>query len=201
QRLAETPAGAAREARALDGPVALKAVVPGLLEKSGAGAVRLGLAGPRAVRQAAEELQAALRAAGHAPVGFLVQRMAPPGVELTVGVVHDRQFGPVLACGAGGAAADVAVRLTPLTATDAAEMIAALRARGPLAEAPGTSTRDTAALADVLLRVSALAEDLPAVAELDLNPVVVLDTGATIVDARLRVEPAAPPLPLGARRR
>jgi acyl-CoA synthetase (NDP forming) len=117
--------------------------------------------------------------------------MAPPGVEMIVGLVHDPQFGPVVACGAGGVLVellkDVAVRLTPLTAEDAAEMVRSLKTYPLLSGYRGSVSCDVAALEDVLLRVSGLAEDLTEVAELDLNPVVVLADGAVILDARVRV--------------
>jgi acyl-CoA synthetase (NDP forming) len=119
--------------------------------------------------------------------------MAPPGVEMIVGVVHDPTFGPVVACGAGGVLTellrDVAVRLVPITEQDAQEMLSQLRMAPLLHGYRGMPPRDTQALVDILIRVGALADDLPEVAELDLNPVLVHESGATIVDARLRVAP------------
>jgi acetate---CoA ligase (ADP-forming) len=194
--------GAAAEL--LGGEVALKAIAPGLIHKTEAGAVRLHLVGAGAVRAAAHEMTAALTAAGHAPRGFLVQQMVPAGVEMIAGLVHDPQFGPLLACGAGGTLVellkDVAVRLTPLTAADAHAMIRELKTFPLLEGFRGALPADVAALEDALLRLSALAEDLPEIAELDCNPLVVLERGATILDARIRLAPAEPPRPLGARR-
>jgi acyl-CoA synthetase (NDP forming) len=130
--------------------------------------------------------------------------MVGGGVEMLVGVVHDASFGPVLACGAGGTAAellkDVAVRITPLTDLDAAEMVRSL-ATFPLLEGyRGAPKADVAALEDLLLRVSAMVEAHPEIAELDCNPVTVLPDGAVVVDARIRIEPAGLQLPLAARR-
>jgi len=75
------------------------------------------------VRTAAGEMSEHLKAKGQLPTGFVVQRMAGKGVEMLVGVVHDPQFGPVVACGAGGVQvellSDVSVRLTPLSTEDA----------------------------------------------------------------------------------
>ena len=137
--------------------------------------------------------------------GFLVQRMVAGEVELLVGVVHDPSFGPVLACGADGTAVellkDVAVRLTPLTDLDAAEMVRSLATFPLLDGYRGAPKADVGALEDLLLRVGALVEAHPEVAELDCNPVEVLPDGVVVVDARVRVEPASPPLPLAARRR
>jgi acetate---CoA ligase (ADP-forming) len=204
QRLAATPAEAASAADTLmretgAAAVALKAVGPDLLHKTDAGAIRLGLAGGGAVAAAAGEMQAALEAAGRRVTGWLVQSMAAPGIEMIAGVVHDPRFGPVLACGAGGTLVevlrDVAVRLTPLTDLDAREMIEGLKIAPALAGVRGRPPADVPALIDVLLRVGALVEDQPQVAELDCNPVIVHEHGATIVDVRVRVAPVdLPPL-------
>ena len=116
-RIAASAAEAVSAAIERGGPVALKAVAPGLLHKTEAGGVRLNLEGAEAVRDAATDIEAAVRVAGHELEGLLVQPMAAPGVELIVGVVNDASFGPVLACGAGGTVAelikDVSVRITP----------------------------------------------------------------------------------------
>jgi acetyl coenzyme A synthetase (ADP forming)-like protein len=205
QRIAGTPVEAGQAAAALGGPVALKVIAPGVLHKTEAGAVRLGLVGAAATQRAAEAMSATLAGQGQTPSGFVVQRMAPDGVELLVGVAHDPQFGPVIACGAGGVMVellkDVSVRLAPLSAHDAAEMLRDLKTYPLLSGFRGSTPRDTHAVEDLLLRVGALADDLPDIAEVDCNPVIVHEHGATIVDARVRVERAAAPLPLGARRR
>jgi acetate---CoA ligase (ADP-forming) len=204
-RLAATPREAGAAAAALGGPVALKAVAPRLVPKTEAHAVRLGLSGADEVRSAAEELAAAVGAEGYEVERFLVQRMVAGGVELLVGVVHDPSFGPVVACGAGGTAVellnDVAVRLTPLTDRDAAEMVRSLATFPLLDGYRGAAKADVAALEELLLRVGALVEAHPQVAELDCNPVMALPDGVVVVDARVRVEAASPPPPLGARRR
>ena len=121
---------------------------------------------------------------------------------MIVGVVHDRQFGPVVACGAGGVLVelvkDVSVRLTPLSARDADEMVRELKTYPLLTGYRGAEPSDVPALVEMILRVSVMVEDLLQIAELDLNPVVVRTHGAEIVDARIRVAPSTPPLPLGA---
>ena len=206
QRIAATPAEAAAAAEALmrdtgATAVALKATGPELLHKTDIGAVRLGLAGPEAVRTAAGEMQRTLAAAGREATGWLVQSMAAPGTEMIVGVVHDPRFGPVVACGAGGTLVevlrDVAVRLTPLTERDAREMIADLKIAPALAGVRGRPPGDVDALTDVLIRVGAVVEDFPQIAELDCNPVIVHEHGATIVDVRVRVAPVEVPPLLG----
>src|SRR5947207_2647923 len=131
--------------------------------------------------------------------------MVTPGVEMLVGVVHDPLFGPVVACGAGGTAVelmkDVAVRITPLTDRDAHDMVRSL-ATFPLLEGyRGAPPVDVPAVEELLLRVSAMVEAHPEIAEMDCNPVMVTAHGAVVVDARIRLEEPAPPLPLSARRR
>lgn len=148
-------------------------------------------------------MAARLRDRGHEPQGFLVQEMVAGGVEMLVGIVQDRLFGPVVACGAGGTAVelmkDVAVRVTPLTDLDAAEMVRSLATFPLLDGYRGTPKMDVPALEELLLRVSALVEDHTEVAEMDCNPVMVLERGVVVVDARVRVGTAPPPRPLAAR--
>ena len=204
QRIVRTPVEAGTAAQELGGAVALKAIIPGVVHKADLGGVRLNLLGPQKTRAAAEQLRSALASAGHSPETFLVQKMAPAGVEMFAGVVHDTQFGPVVACGAGGTLIellhDVSVRLTPLTREDASGMIGQLRTYPLLTGFRGVPPADVAALEDVVLRISAMVEDLPQIAELDCNPIIVHDRGATIVDARVRVVAFEPPS-LFARRR
>ncbi len=199
QRVTATPEEAGRAAGELGGAVALKAGGGTIVHKTELGAVRLGLRGPREVQAAAEEMLARVRGAGHPAAALVVQQMAPPGVEMIAGVVHDRDFGPVVACGAGGTTVellkDVSVRLAPLTRRDAAQMIRELKTYPLLTGFRGRPGADIAALQDVLLRVSALVDDLPQIAELDCNPVIVHPHGAVVVDARVRIAPyEAPPL-------
>ncbi|MEP7379631.1 MAG: acetate--CoA ligase family protein, partial [Chloroflexota bacterium] len=185
-------AQAAAVAATMTGPFALKGVSTAVVHKSEARGVRLDLATPQDVEQAASEMTADYHAAGHSIEGFVVQPMVGSGLELLVGVVHDRLFGPVVACAIGGTATellkDVAVRITPLTDVDAAEMVRSLATYPLLNGYRGAAPLDVAALEEVLLRVSALVEAHPEVAEMDLNPVIVLPQGAVIVDARIRVE-------------
>jgi acetyl coenzyme A synthetase (ADP forming)-like protein len=204
ERLVGDAAQAGKAADALGGRVALKAVVPGVVHKSDAGLVQLGLQGAVEVRQSAAAMARRIAAEGKEPAGFLVQQMAPQGVEMIVGVVHDPHFGPVVACGAGGVMVeilgDVAVGLSPLTEADASDMLRRLKTYPLLTGFRGRPPVKVAALEDAILRVGALVADVPEIAEMDLNPIVVHEAGASIVDARVRVEPAVPPLPLAAKR-
>jgi acetyl coenzyme A synthetase (ADP forming)-like protein len=200
-RLVGSPAEAGRAARELHGPLALKAVSSRLLHKSDVGGVRLHLDGPRAAASEARRMTRALGRDGD--LGFLVQEMAPAGVELLVGMVHDPLFGPVLACGAGGTTAellgDVQVRVTPVSDLDVREMVSSLRTYRLLQGYRGSPAADLAAVEDVLLRVGAMVENHPEIAELDLNPLIAGPDGALVVDWRMRLAPPAPSRPLGSR--
>lgn len=203
QHIVDTPDAAAAVAETMQSEIALKVIAPGVLHKTEAGGVRLHLRGADQVRAAAAEMRERLIAQGHEPDGFLLQPMAGSGIEMLVGVVHDRQFGPVVACGAGGVQVellrDVAIRLTPLSQDDAAEMPRTLKTYPLLKGFRGAPKYDVAALEEGLLRVSAMVEDLPQIAELDCNPFVVQEDGAVILDARVRVETVEPKPLLGVR--
>ena len=185
----------------LGGHVVIKADVPGLLHKTAAGAVELDLHGADEVRAAMSRLEA--RFAGRLS-GVLVEPMITGGVETIVGVVQEPVFGPVVVFGLGGVATDVlgdrAARLAPLTGADADDLIHSIRAAPALLGQPGSvdpwgrppdplhgQAADIGAVRDTLLRISRLADDLPQVAELDLNPVIARPDGVIAVDARVRV--------------
>ena len=123
--------------------------------------------------------------------GVLVEPMITGGVETIVGVVQEPVFGPVVVFGLGGVATEVlgdhAARLAPLTGADADDLIHSIRAAPALLGHHGQPAADIGALRDTLLRVSRLADDLPQVAELDLNPVIARPDGVIAVDARIRV--------------
>jgi acyl-CoA synthetase (NDP forming) len=186
-------------------PVALKAIAPGLLHKRDAGGVAVGLDTPESVRRAADSIRESVGTAGYELEGFEVQEMIEGGVELLVGVVQDPSFGPVLACGAGGTNVellkDVAVRITPVTDLDAAEMLRTLRLFPMLTGFRGSAGCDIDAIEDVILRVSAMVEAHPEIVELDCNPVIARSDGAVVVDARIRIQPARPTAPVPSVRR
>ncbi len=129
-------------------------------------------------------------AAGRIGFPVLVQPQVQGGVELLAGVVQDRVFGPLVAFGPGGVLAELIgeaqFRIAPLTDVDAEELVHAGKA-GRLVAGFRRAPADAAALVDLLHRLSRLGEDLPEVAELDLNPVLALERGCVAVDARVRV--------------
>ncbi|MDO8188526.1 GNAT family N-acetyltransferase [Conexibacter sp. JD483] len=199
QRIVASARAAGTAARELGGAVALKAIADGLVHRTDAGAVEIGLASPTAVERAASAMRKRLTAAGATVRGFLVQAMAEPGVELLTGVVADPVFGPVVACAAGGTRAeleaDSAVRLTPLGPGQAAAMMRELRCFPLLDGFRGAPRCDVPAVERLLQRLAALADAHPEIAEIECNPLVVTPSGALAVDARVRVAPAPERLP------
>ena len=173
-------------------PVAVKAADERLVHKSDIGAVKLGLPDADAVRAA---YRAIADATGSSTPAVVVQPMVRPGVELVAGIVHDPLFGSLVMVGLGGVHTDVlgdrAFRLLPVTDVDAAGMWRSLRAARLLTGYRGGPVVNTAALEDLLLRLGQLAEDLPEVAELDLNPVLAGPDGVVAVDVKLRLEPVS----------
>ena len=177
-------------------PVVVKAQGPELLHKTEAGAVRLGLRDERELRQAYEDLRSRL---GSSMTGAIVQQMVAGGVEVMIGATFDATFGHVVVYGAGGTLvellSDVAFRIHPLTDIDVEDLVDEVRFSKVLRGFRGAAPSDITAMSDVIMRVSALLDLCPEIRELDINPLKVLEHGAVIVDARIRVEPLeyAPP--------
>jgi len=190
-RLAPTADAAVQAAEELGYPVVLKVVSPDVTHKSDAGGVRLGLASGEAVRDAYDGIKESVkRREPEARIdGVSVQRMAPPGIEVIVGVSLDPQFGPVLMFGLGGVLVevlkDVAFRIVPIEPRDARQMVREIKGFPLLEGVRGQDAADLAALEELLLKVSAFVEAHPEVAELDLNPVFAYKDGAVAVDARI----------------
>jgi acetyl coenzyme A synthetase (ADP forming)-like protein len=180
ERVASDTEEAVAAARELGLPAVVKTAAAGA-HKTETGGVALDLRDEAQVRAAVERIGP--------PV--IVQPYVRGGVELLAGVVQDPVFGPLVAFGPGGVLAeligDAAFRLAPLTDVDAQELVREGKAGRLVAGFRGAPAADEAALVDLLHRLSRLADDLPELAELDLNPVVALPTGCVAVDARARI--------------
>ncbi len=182
--LAATAEEAASLAERLGYPVALKLVAPGVVHKADVGGVALGLTGGDAVQAACERMVRPGRQ-------VMVQAMVPAGLEVIVGAQRDEQFGPLVMFGLGGAyievLQDVAFRLAPLTRAEAREMVAETAAGRLLAGVRGQGARDIEGAVEALRRVAQLMADLPEVAEVDLNPLIVgqAGEGTWAVDVRI----------------
>ena len=199
--MAASPDEAARLAARLATPVALKILSPDITHKSDVGGVALDLRAPAAVRDAAENMLERVRAMRPEARldGFTVQPMVerPGAFELIVGVVEDRQFGPLLLVGHGGTAseviADSALALPPLNMHLARQAIARTRIHRLLR---GYRDHPAACLDDValtLIKVSQMVIDLGEIVELDINPLLADEFGVIALDARVRVRRAEGP--------
>ena len=188
-----TEDAAAAAAARFGGPVALRADVPGLLRTRDAGDVLTGLHGADEVRRGFRSLQEIF---GRRLAGVIVQPVVTGGVEVRISVLYEQVAGPLVLFGPGGADGDVladrAARLAPLTAADADDLIRSSRAAPRLLGRRGVPAADLAALRDMLLRVSRMADDLPQIAELELSPVIARPDGVQAVDGRIRIQAAEP---------
>lgn len=177
-------------------PVVMKVDSPNITHKADAGGVRLNLNALAAVRDAYGQIIEEVKK-NHADAlihGIAIEPMVQKenGRELIVGMVRDEVFGPTIVFGPGGGGVDLstrerAVALPPLNRYLAADMIASTRTAAKLGEYRNMPPVDMAALEAVLLRVSQMVSELPWIREMDINPLIVDETGAVAVDARIQI--------------
>ncbi|MFJ3935277.1 bifunctional acetate--CoA ligase family protein/GNAT family N-acetyltransferase [Streptomyces parvus] len=199
---APDPDAAVAAAARLGYPVALKTTAPHLRHRADLGGVRLDVADEEALRRAYGELTDLLgKPAELLPV---VQAMAPRGVDTVVRASIDAAAGAILSFGLAGAPSellgDTAHRLVPATDRDAAELIRSIRAAPVLFGWRGSAPVDTAALEELLLRLSRLVDDHPEVVSVALEPVVVAPQGLTVLGASVRLAPPPARSDVGPRR-
>jgi len=196
-RLATSKEKAMALSEKLGFPVVMKIASVDVVHKSDAGGVKLGLKTTAQVGKAYDEIMKSIKKAfPQARIqGVSVQTMAKQGAEVIIGMSKDAQFGPVLMFGLGGVLVeilkDVSFRIVPLQPRDASEMIRDIKGFPLLQGYRGSDPIDVATLESMLLKVSAFAENTPAVKELDLNPVFAYKDGAVAVDARVVLENVA----------
>jgi acyl-CoA synthetase (NDP forming) len=190
-RIAATREEAVEAAREIGGRVVLKVIAPSALHKSDVGGIVLGVEGDDEVGDAFDRVVSVVDDAE----GALVQEFVVGGHEVIVGMTEDPSFGPLIAFGLGGVfvelIGDVSFRIHPLTDLDADEMLSEVKSARLLQGYRGGPAGDVEALKETLLRLSALVEAVPEIAEFDLNPVKVLEPGSglRVVDLRMRVRP------------
>ena len=169
-----------------------------IVHKTDVGGVALGVRSKTGVRAAYRRMVGSIEAAGGgATDGVVLQAMVPDGQELIMGMSLDLVFGPLIMVGLGGVEGDiirdVAFGIHPLRDVDPAQMLSQLKGQRLLDAWRGRPARDRAALAEALLRFSALVEDFPEIEEIEINPMTVFEEGkgCLAVDARVRVRPVA----------
>jgi len=189
--LANSPDGAVKIAQDQGFPVALKISSPDILHKSDVGGVQLNLDSAEAVEKSYDGLLEAVQknSPGAQVDGVLVSKMAPPGLEVIVGMNRDSQFGPIILFGLGGIMVeifqDVSLRLLPFSRDDALDMIREIKGYRLISGYRGQPPVDEEALANCLLSVAQMAENHPKIVEIDLNPVFAYPNGILVVDARI----------------
>jgi len=194
--VARTPTEAAVGAAKIGFPVAVKLDSSTITHKSDVGGVVLGLDSGDEVKQAFNDIRARLEKDGrqNEMQGVVVQKMVDEGIEAIVGVTQDPSFGPLIMFGSGGIYAelmkDVVLRLHPISDLDAEEMIDSIKMSSLFKGFRGSPSADIGAIQDLLLRLSAMVEDIPHIAELDFNPVKVMPQGKGyyIIDARIMLK-------------
>lgn len=192
-RCAGTADKAAEAAEEIGFPVAVKLLSDKIVHKTDVGGVILSRRSSAEVKEAFEQIKKRLERLGKAAEmqGVTIQEMVPEGIELIAGVTQDPSFGPLIMFGAGGIYAeflkDITFRIHPLTDVDVQEMVRSVKTYQLLTGWRGSKSSDIEALEDLLLRLSAMVEDLPQIAELDLNPVKAQEQGRgyVVVDARI----------------
>ncbi len=190
-KVAQGEAQAVQYANEIGFPVVLKIVSPDIIHKSDVGGVMINLKTPVDVQSAYRKILENVKKynANAKIVGVLVQEMAPQSTETIVGAIKDPQFGQTIMFGLGGIFVellkDVNFRVAPINADDAKEMIVQLKAYPLLKGFRNSPPADIDALVNVLLSTSRLVMENPEIKELDLNPVLVYQSGARTVDARI----------------
>lgn len=175
-------------AKSLGFPVVMKIVSPDILHKTESGGVILNLQNERQVNEAFCRL-ASLESTGSRVEGCIVYPFQHHDVELSVGMLRDSQFGPVITFGLGGiwieVLRDIAYGIAPLSFEEAEEMLRSIRAYSILAGTRGGKPADSGALCELLVSLSRMVMKETAIQEIDLNPVFPLETGHFIADARI----------------
>jgi acyl-CoA synthetase (NDP forming) len=172
-------------------PLAMKIVSPDIIHKSDAGGVKINLNSEAEVHKAFNEIvgNAEKVTARDRILGALISPMVAHGQECIIGMIRDRQFGPVIMFGLGGifveVLKDVSFRVAPLSLEDMDEMIHQIKGYKILTGIRGEKPKDIDAVKDVLAKLSQIAVENPEIKEIDLNPVIVHEKGASIVDSRI----------------
>ena len=187
-RMADSAAEAAKVAEEIGFPVVIKADAVSVIHKSDMGGVEVDLKDAGAVQAAVQKMADELAADD---LRFFVQKYLPGGTEIILGAKAEEGLGHIIMFGLGGifveVLKDVVFNLTPVTDTDAKEMLASIKGAPLLAGTRGQEGVDRAATEELICRLSQLVSDIPAIQEMDLNPVLAFEKGVFAVDARIAI--------------
>ncbi|MGE5174223.1 MAG: acetate--CoA ligase alpha subunit [Betaproteobacteria bacterium] len=189
--LAQTSREAAQLGAKIGFPVVMKISSPDILHKTEVGGVRVNVKSPKEAEEAFTEITTnARRIMRDAFIkGVMIYEMVKGGKEVILGVTFDRTFGHMIVFGLGGiyveVMKDVSFRIVPVARRDAVAMINEIRTAGLLRGARGERPADIDAIANYIVNLSCLVSDFPEIQELDINPLMVMERGATALDARI----------------
>ncbi len=192
--LAQNEHEASKLAKKIGFPVVLKIVSPDIIHKSDVGGVVIDVRSEKEVQLTYSQVMANIKknVPDASVIGILIQEMAPQSTEVIIGAIKDPQFGPTLMFGLGGIFVeileDVTFRIAPITEDEAHEMITEVKAYPILKGYRNTPPADTSALVEILMNTSRLVTEHQEIREIDLNPIMVYEKGAKVVDARVILE-------------
>jgi len=189
--VASTEEEALKVAKRLGFPLVMKIVSPDIMHKTDIGGIMMNIINPPQVRESYKDIICNVREnKPEARInGMLLYKQAPKGVEVIVGMIRDPQFGPTVMFGLGGIFTeilkDVAFRVCPVERTDIEEMLAEIEGIKMLQGYRGRPRCDVQAIIDIIMEISRLALDYSVITEIDLNPIIVYEKGAIVVDAKV----------------
>ena len=182
---------AVKIAKRLGFPLVMKIVSPDIMHKTDIGGIKMNIINSPQIKKAYKNIICNVRK--NKPEvrinGVLLYKQAPEGIEVVVGMTRDPQFGPTVMFGLGGIfieiLKDVAFRVCPIDRTDIEEMLTEIEGIKMLQGYRGQPRRDVNAIIDIIMKISRLALDYPVVKGIDLNPIIVYEKGALVVDAKV----------------
>jgi acetyltransferase len=187
-RMAANADEAAKAAAEIGYPVVIKADAESIVHKSDMGGVAIDLEGGAAVKAAVEKMQQDFSADD---LRFFVQKFVPGGLELIMGAKAEEGLGHAVMFGLGGIYVeimkDVVFNLTPVSSGEAKEMLSSIKGTALLEGVRGQKGVDQAKLIEIIQRLSQLLTDLPAIQEMDLNPLMAFEDKVFVVDARIAI--------------
>jgi acetyl-CoA synthetase (ADP-forming) len=172
-------------------PLVMKIISPDIMHKTEVGGIMINILNKKMVKASYQKIICNVKknkpeARIH---GMLLYKQAPEGIEVIVGMIRDPQFGPTIMFGLGGIFTeilkDVAFRVCPIEITDIEEMLSEIQGIKMLHGYRGRPSYDVNTIIDIIMKISKMAMSFPAIKEIDLNPILVYEKGAVVVDAKM----------------